>query len=99
MKYCAECEAVFDEAGFTDCKSEDKCARDRTLFVGQVDQMKAAISLPMVVQIAELKMPDSIEPSYEMIVALAQLLRAALDQNEDLLRQVTNREQRRSSLN
>lgn len=98
MKFCAECEAAFDEAGFTDCKGEDRCGRDRALFSAQADQVKAAITLPMVVAIAELKLPEAIEPSYEITVALARLLKAALEQNEELLRQVSNREQRRSIL-
>lgn len=97
MKFCGECQAVFDEFGFTDCKREDgdKCERDRALFTKEVTKTKGEFTLPVIKAIGDAQMPEDFEPSMPMFCAMAQLLYEALVQNEALLRQVTNREQRR----
>lgn len=97
MKYCGECQAVFDEFGFTACKREDgeRCERDRDAFMRESAKAKSEFTLPVIEAISTLRVPECFEPSFPMFVALASLLMDALRQNEALLRQVTNREQRR----
>lgn len=89
MKVCSECGNPLDDAGFTNCDTRaTPCSRDRMAFDRQVEDIKAALTLPALASMEKNEMPECFEPTRASTVALSGLLMETLRQNDAMAKQL-----------